>query len=85
MYICLHIYKDKYIYIFIFPCFSPIDGWWSGLQGTLHRTSLEPQPDAAVKRGEHRKAPLQRFAAATPETPATDALETPAAAEDLSH
>jgi hypothetical protein len=46
---------------------------------------LEPQPDAAVKRGEHRKAPLQRFAAATPETPATDALETPAAAEDLSH
>lgn len=52
---------------------------------TLHRTSLEPQPDAAVKRGEHRKAPLQRFAAATPETPATDALETPAAAEDLSH
>ena len=44
------------------------------LQGTLHRTSLDPQPDAAVKRGEHRKAPLaSRFTA-----PATaDAVETP--------
>eukprot|EP00435_Cladocopium_sp_Y103_P042291 s1241_g11.t1 len=52
---------------------------------TLHRTSLEPQPDAAVKRGEHRKAPLDsRFAKApdaTPaETPATE-LETPGGAE----
>lgn len=43
---------------------------------TLHRTSLDPQPNATVKRGEHRKAPLaSRFAATAPAT--ADAVETP--------
>jgi len=38
---------------------------------TLHRTSLEPQPENAVKRGEHRKAPMPRTMAAG--TPAVEA------------
>lgn len=41
------------------------------LRGTLHRTSLEPQPENAVKRGEHRKAPMPRTMAAG--TPAVEA------------